>query len=100
MKKELKENDDVPDWHRVASSETELCFLAQYTDKTHKNTPQINSRIREGGEGAHSRSQVRIGDGAVTQHDISRPPTDARRLPSRPAPLDLPTVAIANSRVL
>ena len=31
----LKKNYDVPDWRQVASSETALCFLAQYTDKTH-----------------------------------------------------------------
>ena len=34
--KELKKNYDAPDWRRVTSSETTLCFLAQYTDKTHK----------------------------------------------------------------
>ena len=33
--KDLKKKYDAQDGRRVASSETALCFLAQYTDKTH-----------------------------------------------------------------
>ena len=45
--KELKKKDDVPDWRRVTSSETALCFLAQHTDKSHSNSRALALAFRE-----------------------------------------------------